>query len=1839
MASTSAGMTEELSSRLQVMIDRYLAWQLQAEEYQQSLLSRPLSLFSPSAQPAPYQFQKPSGETLSFTLRATRGDGDCFFHAVDQPGFNREALVRKLLECSADEAVRRGFAHEIRQFLYLGHTGTKHPGREDEACRALLAKGIQPLFVTFLAVEEPLRHQVDAVRIALGEERTKGKTSEELLGLLEVDKPDLAPAFRTAHSAVLAANETIYRYCCQESVFREYVELYLRAARGYVPFSRELGAELPITTIDVINQLFGLKIQVYLLRDRRERQLQLANHLQTGASTSTTPGAGGRGSSVQLAGDAAAVVEGAAAEARRGGATAVTVEVIPIFHNGINHFSGLNVFMPPRLGVAEATAGATGVGEAAVRTGGTSTSSSREEDRDSLVQLAEAAGRRAKAGTGVREGGDSLQPPSAAAVQTTPLPTIPYDRESLDEIIVELPIGVDIKAKVSTHLTSIEKQVSDIRRYQSKRQPEHFYLAMCTATLEIRNIADELYELTKPYHPSFPNILKQLVLKWILPLEAELEKRLEMPASDRDALQLKTRHLYAEQSFISREASLQQALLQHLERLKQLFEEPGHPNPRCYISYAWPSEEKEEQEYWVQPFLYVLYEHLIAVGIRVVMDIRDNKPGDSIYQFMKRYHEGNYIILVGTESLLEKHYSVMPRAVQTELSIINSRSAQDQKQFGQSRIYPMLISGTLSSAYPERYQLYSTVRDARNLGYLGTVKNLADWIYEARISQIRDQYRALWQAFETSCPGLPRSLREIEQEVALGYHRQRLEFLRQDIQYQGVQAQEKTEHSAAVQTEWVAALMKSQGTNPQTLYDASGVQFQRPYTNPDFVQRQQIWDKMTQHFTKQDSQVLTLTAHGLGGMGKTELAGYYYLHPPRPYSLRAWFYAEKKEQLYYQYIALAAAHPAGIKFSKEMPVEEQARRIKEWLESQKDCLLVYDNVPNAKEIEELLPNQGKHHILMTSRSEVDWPVHQTLDVDVMEENEAIKLIAKIIGFSESEINLKRLVNTLGYLPLALAQAGAYIFVKAATIEEYLKDYQQYQVKLLSDKTPRSPKHEPVWITFDMNFAALAKDCPTALTILKQASWVSTSIPEILLQAFLYDAMKYNNNTEEPTLLWGNIKEHIRRYSLMRVDRERHQLSIHPLLQDILRSRQEVSEQLLLFIEICETVDICIKEHDELGSMEHKILLPHAERLHQHGQSLFKISKVVDTVKFPEFLLTVPNKLGTIYRGLGFAKKALTFYLQLLKVHELKHDKDDVELAHILNHLGITYGMLDNYKEQKDILSRALTIQLNPKDDKLTGVMLSNLGVACSYLENYKEAKDYLIQALTIKEKHYGPDHPEIAVTLVNLASVYNYFHNYEKAMESSKRALSIFESWCGKNHPRTADALLALSSTYHHLSKYKEEVDILTRALNIQESYYIEASSHPHVVITLRCLADAFAALGDLEKEIDYLNRALIVCKKYYGSSHPTTAHTELLVDIASGRVQKDSIDFYNRSVPIFEATHGPNHPIVLKNLEIFARTCFERASSSSESYERQLELLTFALTMFERLYGENHSDVATVLNSLGNVFGKLGDYHKKIHFLNRALVIQEKLYGSENQDIAITLANLGNAWGSLGKHDKKINFLTRALAIQEKCYSQKDHPHIGLSLFNLGVAYSAIGDKYNAYTCQKRSHDIFLHVYGQEDEHTKTAFRLLQSLSSHSSQSQSLLFSTELKEIALKLRRDSADEKIAADDNYHALVKKAVSLGAHLGQSSNGNTALHWTLINNQPEKAIVLLREIERLDKAFRALDIPNKDGKSVLALFHELQGTLPAKVKMLIEKICTGSRLDGILDSVFAEFSARL
>jgi hypothetical protein len=214
--------------------------------------------------------------------------------------------VKKLLGNAGTKEIRQVFGHEILQFLYLGFAGA-YVGdfQENQACHYLLNLNngaIRELFLELQGAEENLRRKVEQARSELGVAETKDKKPHELATLLSERHSELEMEFNIAYADLLKTDKMIYDYCAQEEIFKNYVELYLRQAEGYIPFSRDFSGVTVDTTIDIINQLFELNIKVYLPKTRGSAQLiQVNQHVIADR------------------------------------------EPTYIIHNGINHFNGLDL--------------------------------------------------------------------------------------------------------------------------------------------------------------------------------------------------------------------------------------------------------------------------------------------------------------------------------------------------------------------------------------------------------------------------------------------------------------------------------------------------------------------------------------------------------------------------------------------------------------------------------------------------------------------------------------------------------------------------------------------------------------------------------------------------------------------------------------------------------------------------------------------------------------------------------------------------------------------------------------------------------------------------------------------------------------------------------------------------------------------------------------------------------------------------------------------------------------------------------------------------------------------------------------------------------------------------------------------------------------------------------------------------------------------------------------------------------------------------------------------------------------------------------------------------------
>ncbi len=168
--------------------------------------------------------------------------------------------------------------------------------------------------------------------------------------------------------------------------------------------------------------------------------------------------------------------------------------------------------------------------------------------------------------------------------------------------------------------------------------------------------------------------------------------------------------------------------------------------------------------------------------------------------------------------------------------------------------------------------------------------------------------------------------------------------------------------------------------------------------------------------------MLRQALRGLGVVGKTQLALAYAYRHAADYSVVWWVPSETSPATVYAELTRELGLPEAD--ASESDVRVQA--IRRWLEQHEGWLLVFDNATEPESVRHYFPQGQSGHVIVTSRY-WDWgDVAEGLGVEVFDrDTESVPFLLRRTSQSD-EAAARTLADALGNLPLALAQAAAYI---------------------------------------------------------------------------------------------------------------------------------------------------------------------------------------------------------------------------------------------------------------------------------------------------------------------------------------------------------------------------------------------------------------------------------------------------------------------------------------------------------------------------------------------------------------------------------------------------------------------------------------------------------------------------------------------------------------------------------------------------------------------------------------------------------------------------------------------
>ena len=618
-----------------------------------------------------------------------------------------------------------------------------------------------------------------------------------------------------------------------------------------------------------------------------------------------------------------------------------------------------------------------------------------------------------------------------------------------------------------------------------------------------------------------------------------------------------------------------------------------------------------------------------------------------------------------------------------------------------------------------------------------------------------------------------------------------------------------------------------------------------------------------------DCQKLALV--GLGGVGKTQVAleFAYRVKESRPEYSIIWVPALSTETFELAYREIARRCSVRTNAEEEDPKESVQRYLS--TEAAGKWLLVVDNAddqevlfgpPDEPGITHYLPEKEDGLILFTTRhreAAVSLAGIDFVEVKEMDRRDAVTFLEKSLfrkDLLRDEAVTVELLDEVNYLPLAIAQAAAYLNTNQIFIQEYLqllKSTEQDMVSLLSrefhDSTRYKNSENAVATTWLVSFDQIRKSDTDAADLL---SFMSRIEPKAIPRSIL------------PTLQPEERTVHaigtLRAYAFIVKRDDGDTYDMHRLVHLAARVWNQKHG---IAAETGERVTQHLAREfpsDEyMNRMIWREYLPHALRL-------LKDSKGIDMIGRYDLCL----KVGRCLRVDGRIREAVTWLsecFQWRNGHFAEDHPDRLASQHELASIYLADGQVAKAIE---LLEHVVAIEEKVLAEDHLDRLASQHGLASAYLANGQVAKamELLEHIVAIQEKVLTEDHPDRLASQHELASAYLTDRQVTKAVELLEHIVAIQEKVLAEDHLDRLASQHELASAYLTDRQVTKAVELLEHVVAIKEK--VLAEDHPDRLVSQHELARAYQADGQVAKAIELLEHVVTIREKVLTEDHPS---------------------------------------------------------------------------------------------------------------------------------------------------------------------------------------------------------------------------------------------------------------------------------------------------------------------------------------------------------------------------------
>ena len=673
--------------------------------------------------------------------------------------------------------------------------------------------------------------------------------------------------------------------------------------------------------------------------------------------------------------------------------------------------------------------------------------------------------------------------------------------------------------------------------------------------------------------------------------------------------------------------------------------------------------------------------------------------------------------------------------------------------------------------------------------------------------------------------------------------------------------------------------------------------FNVPPRNLNFTGRGELLQSMRRDLGEAagSAGVRAAAVHGLGGVGKTQLAIEYAHRFASDYDLVWWVPAENPRVIPGRLAALARR----LQLLELPELEDQLAVLFDELGQRNHWLLIYDNATDPAALDGLRPPAGGGHLLLTSRNPAWRGLAATIGVGELERDETISFLRQRTGSSD-RAPLERLAEALGDLPLALEQAAAYLEVTSTPPGEYVQLLRERAVELFALGQPFNYP-QTIATTWSVSLQLLRQRVPAAEDLLQLCAFLA---PDDIPRSMLLD-----HPQALPERLGAAVEERIgyqqalgtlTSYSLVSVTED--SVSVHRLVQAVVRSgldEDAAKRWAGASVRLVQAAFPAVPEQVDAW--------PACARLLPHALATTAPERDAEPAATARLL----TQAGRYLSGRADYAQAKELLERAVAICESRVGPDHLDTAGSLNNLALVLYNQRDLERARSLHERALGIREArlPPDHPDIARSLTNLGAVLRPLNALDRARALHERALMIFEASMSPDHPETARCLNNLALVLRALHISGDARRLHERALAIREAALGPDHPDTASSLSNLALVLRDQGDLAGARSLHERALHIRETRL--GPNHPLTARSLHNVANILRRQGDLNQAQSFHERALAIRETRLGPDHPHTARS--LISLAAVLRDQGDLDtarrLRERALPIHQAYLTAGHP------------------------------------------------------------------------------------------------------------------------------------------------------------------------------------------------------------------------------------------------------------------------------------------------------------------------------------------